>query len=327
MSGARSRNVTLLRSVPVRPALPLLLLLAAALLGPAPVVSAQPAPFCQAGQGPAFLHGFGTLKSRIGAAMGDPIECEHPHAASGDALQQTTTGLAFYRESTNTPTFTDGDRHWALTAAGLVYWEGLAIDPPITAAPVSLAGPSGPPGVDLLGFVRGVVPEINAFWRDVFAGAGVSYIPAGVSWVEVGQMARTGCGRGYLSGPLYCRIDRTIYLDSEFFQELWAFKEDAAVVVVMAHEWGHHVQDLLGTDGRRRSGLTIELQADCMAGMFFRHAAAEGRLQEGDLDEAVAVSLRSGDPSSRSPTDRRAHGSGEQRVSAFRQGYDGKSCF
>ena len=311
----------------MRLTLPLVLLLAAALLNPAAVVVAQPAPFCQTGQAPAFLHGFGTLKARLGAAMGDPIECEHTNAGGGDARQQTTTGLAFYRESTNTPTFTDGHRHWALTAAGLVYWEGLAIDPPITAVPVGRAGPSDPAGVELLRFVRGVVPEINAFWRDVFAGAGVSYIPAGVSWVEGGQMARTACGRGYLSGPLYCRIDRTIYLDSEFFQDLWAFREDAAVVVVIAHEWGHHVQDLLGIDGRRRSGLTIELQADCMAGMFFRHAAAEGRLQDGDLDEAVAVSLRSGDPTWQSPTDRRAHGSGEQRVSAFRQGYDGESCF
>ncbi|MBA2450531.1 MAG: neutral zinc metallopeptidase [Chloroflexi bacterium] len=307
--------------------LPLLLLLAAALLDPAPVAWAQAAPFCQAGQAPAFLHGFGTLKARLGAAMGEPIECEHANAVNGDTLQQTTTGLAFYRESTNTPTFTDGHRHWALTAADLVYWEGLAIDPPITASPVRVAGPPGPPGVEVLGFVRGVVPEINAFWRDIFAGAGVSYVSAGVSWVEFGQTARTACGRGLLSGPLYCRIDRTIYLDSRFFQELWAFKEDAAVVVVIAHEWGHHIQDLLGIDGRRRPGLTIELQADCMAGMFFRHAASQGRLQEGDLDEAAAVSLRSGDPTWRSPTDRRAHGSGEQRVSAFRQGYNGESCF
>lgn len=311
----------------MRRLIPIVLLLAVALLGPSPTAWAQAAAFCPTGQTPEFLHGFGTLKARLGAVMGDPIECEHANAANGDTLQQTTSGLAFYREATNTPTFTDGHRHWALTAVGLVYWEGLAIDPPITATPVQAAGPASPAGAPLERFIRGVVPEINAFWRDAFAGAGLPYLTAGVYWVPDGQSASTRCGRGRLGGPFYCRVDRTIYLDGAFFDDLWAFKEDAAVVVVIAHEWGHHVQHLLGIDRLRRTGMAIELQADCLAGMFLRHAALQQRLQDGDLEEAIAVSSRSGDPSWTRPEDRRAHGSGAQRVSAFRRGYDGDSCF
>lgn len=100
---------------------------------PAPVAQAQAAPYCAPGTSPQFAHGFADLQARLGPIMGEPIECEHADSASGDVLQHTTTGLAFWRQSTNTPTFTDGYRHWALTSRGLVAWEGSAIDPPATA--------------------------------------------------------------------------------------------------------------------------------------------------------------------------------------------------
>jgi hypothetical protein len=63
--------------------------------------------------------------------VGQPLECEHTDPVSGDSLQQTSTGLAFYRKSTNTPTFTTGYDHWALTPQGLHYWTGSSVDPPI----------------------------------------------------------------------------------------------------------------------------------------------------------------------------------------------------
>ncbi|MCC7371120.1 MAG: hypothetical protein IT306_22080 [Chloroflexi bacterium] len=115
------------------------------LLGqPAPMALAQGAPFCAPGAAPAFVQGFAQLKSILGDVMGDPVECEHTDGASGDVLQQTTTGLAFWRKSTNTATFTDGYRHWALTARGLLTWEGNSIDPPATARPAG-GQPSGAP--------------------------------------------------------------------------------------------------------------------------------------------------------------------------------------
>jgi len=110
-----------------------LLTLGALFLTPAPAALAQAAPFCGSGTSPRFVYGFADLKARLGSTMGDPIECEHTDGSSGDVLQQTTTGLAFWRKSTNTATFTDGYRHWGLTPAGLLSWEGSAVDPPNTA--------------------------------------------------------------------------------------------------------------------------------------------------------------------------------------------------
>lgn len=113
-----------------------------------PVASAQTAPFCQPGQAPQFVLGFAALKAQVGPAMGDPIECEHANPENGDALQQTTAGLSFYRKSTNTPTFTDGYNHWGLTSGGMVTWTGDSIDPPDTAAaapPIAPARSSAAP--------------------------------------------------------------------------------------------------------------------------------------------------------------------------------------
>jgi hypothetical protein len=93
-------------------------------------------PFCQAGQQPQFAFGLAQLKARVGDTMGNLVECEHTNADSGDSLLQTTTGLAFYHKATNTPTFTNGFEHWAVTDKALVNWMGDSIDPPPNATPV-----------------------------------------------------------------------------------------------------------------------------------------------------------------------------------------------
>ena len=107
------------------------------LVGARPGAEAQPtaAPtpmptYCPAGRQPSFELGMAALKQQLGDTMGAPLECEHPSSANGDTVQQTTTGLATYRRATNTVTFTDGWRHWALTARGLVSWQGADADPP-----------------------------------------------------------------------------------------------------------------------------------------------------------------------------------------------------
>src|SRR5438270_11505704 len=108
----------------------LAILVAAALLVPQ-TVTAQSAPHCLADQAPQFVLGFAALKAQVGLVMGDAVECEYPDPlGTGDTEQQTTTGLAFFRKSTNTPTFTDGYSHCALAPRGLVTWTGSAIDPP-----------------------------------------------------------------------------------------------------------------------------------------------------------------------------------------------------
>jgi S1-C subfamily serine protease len=105
--------------------------------------SARAAAYCGAGESPQFRFGFAHLKSLLGPTMGEPIECEHANPDNGDTLQQTSTGLSFYRKATNTPTFTDGWNHWAWTIDGLVTWTGSDIDPPGTVLPAE-PEPEGP---------------------------------------------------------------------------------------------------------------------------------------------------------------------------------------
>ena len=98
----------------------------------AALAQTEPAPHCRPGQAPAFERGFAELKRRVGDPMGQPIECEHVNPDNGDVLQQTTTGLAYYRTRLNMPAFTTGVETWALSpnGRGLILWTGGSIDPP-----------------------------------------------------------------------------------------------------------------------------------------------------------------------------------------------------
>src|SRR5579871_403539 len=87
------------------------------------------APYCSTNQQPVFLNGMAMLKQQVGDAMGTPVECEHVASGAGDTVQQTSTGLAAYDKATNTVSFTDGYRHWALMSSGLVTWDGDAGPP------------------------------------------------------------------------------------------------------------------------------------------------------------------------------------------------------
>src|SRR5438045_2564073 len=111
------------------------LLTLVSLLLAAPGAAAQTAPHCAPGQAPRFQFGFATLAAALGDLMGQPLECEHADAATGDTQQKTSTGLAVYRAASNTPTFTldNGTSHWALTASGVVHWTGEGMDPPQSA--------------------------------------------------------------------------------------------------------------------------------------------------------------------------------------------------
>ena len=101
---------------------------------------------CLAGDAPRYVFGFADLKAYLGDAMGDPLTCEFADPnGTGDVHQQTSRGLAFWRKSTNTPTFTDGWDHWGRTEAGWVAWTGDSIDPPGTAPqPTATPAPASP---------------------------------------------------------------------------------------------------------------------------------------------------------------------------------------
>jgi hypothetical protein len=99
-------------------------------------VTSAPAPtdivtgdICTAQQ-PRFVHGLAALKTSVGRAMGDPIECERVIDAAGNTERRTTTGQAYYRAATNTTAFTNGSTHWALTSNGAVHWTGQELEPP-----------------------------------------------------------------------------------------------------------------------------------------------------------------------------------------------------
>jgi hypothetical protein len=117
----------------------------------APVAFSQSANQCQAGHSPQFVFGFAELQKRLGDWMGFALTCEFPDPnATGDIHQRTTKGLAFWRKSTNTPTFTNGTEHWALSSRGFLFWRGSSIDPPADAVaahsnPATLASAPQPP--------------------------------------------------------------------------------------------------------------------------------------------------------------------------------------
>jgi hypothetical protein len=97
--------------------------------------SAQPAPYCLPGREPSFGPELTELSQQLGERMGEPIECPHPDATTGDTLQQTSTGLATIQAMSNTASFTSGDEHWQLTPNGLEYWVVPSMDTPAAPDP------------------------------------------------------------------------------------------------------------------------------------------------------------------------------------------------
>jgi predicted metalloprotease len=163
---------------------------------------------------------------------------------------------------------------------------------------------------------------------------------------------QSACGyAGAVSGPFYCPGDRNVYLDLSFFDELarrFGASGDFAQAYVLAHEFGHHVQSLSGTEAQVREqqrgdprsanalSVRLELQADCYAGVWGHEAAKPGRaargaveLDPGDLEEALRAASAIGDDrlqklgTGRVMPEKFTHGTSEQRVTWFRRGFDG----
>jgi uncharacterized protein len=187
----------------------------------------------------------------------------------------------------------------------------------------------------------GFVNSVQAYWEDVFAASDLRYDPADT--VIFSGAVDSACGFGSsASGPFYCPLDGLIYLDLTFFDDmtarLGAQGGPLAEGYVIAHEYGHHVQALLGaldrgtrTSGPEGQSVRIELQADCYAGSWVANAADTGYLEtptmsqvQDALDTAAAVG---DDRIQRSTTGRVSpeswtHGSSEQRQAWFMTGYE-----
>jgi predicted metalloprotease len=173
--------------------------------------------------------------------------------------------------------------------------------------------------------------HIDAFWAARFQEAGRAYDPPdGVEAFD--EPIVTACGRADPNeeAAFYCVIDQKIYYSASFRQLIESQIGDFAWVVVVAHEWAHHIQAQLGFDlgvspDASIDGAPIELeqQADCLAGAYSVDAEKSGWLDPGDIDEALYMTEISGDPPGTAWDDPRAHGSSEDRVDAFLGGYSG----
>lgn len=162
----------------------------------------NPGNYCPPGQQPEFVLGFAELKRSIGEEMGEPLECEHANPENGDSLQQTSKGLAFYRKKTNTPTFTDGYKHWGLTVKGLAQWEGEGIDPPGTTAPSTTEDKPPPTPKDL-------TPELEPFSVEVITAPTRKIAADEITKALYKAKDLAFTQTGYRTGPL------TVYLGGD----------------------------------------------------------------------------------------------------------------
>jgi predicted metalloprotease len=186
-----------------------------------------------------------------------------------------------------------------------------------------------------------VVDDVQDRWRQDFADSGRTYQTTKL--VIFDGQTQTGCGLGSSdTGPFYCPADRKVYLDLGFFRELgqrFDAPGDFAQAYVIAHEFGHHVQTLLGTEGRMREeqqrrpseanelSVRLELQADCYAGVWAHSAYEENLLETGDVEEGLTAAAAVGDDRIQRSAGRDVdpetwtHGSSAQRVQWFKAGY------
>lgn len=187
-----------------------------------------------------------------------------------------------------------------------------------------------------------VLRETENVWNELFARSGRSYEEPTLT-IYSGSV-QSGCGFASAgSGPFYCPLDRKIYLDLGFYDVMrnsFGAPGDFAMAYVIAHEVGHHVQNLLGILEKVHAlrprisqeqfnalSVKLELQADYLAGVFAHHVQNKNLLDEGDFEEAMGAASAVGDDTNQKKTqgyimpDSFTHGTSEQRMRWFRKGF------
>ena len=196
-------------------------------------------------------------------------------------------------------------------------------------------------------FVARVLGSNNRIWGEIFTSMGKSYEKPKLVLFE--DYVQSACGAAQSSmGPFYCPGDQKVYLDLSFYQDMknkLGAPGDFAQAYVIAHEVGHHVQNMLGiakqvTEARMRASETesnqlsvrMELQADCFSGIWAQEANASAKiLEQGDIEEGLNAAAAIGDDRLQKRSqgyvvpDSFTHGSSEQRVNWFKRGFQAKS--
>jgi predicted metalloprotease len=224
---------------------------------------------------------------------------------------------------------------------------GFGVDAPFDTAPAPGDAPGAVPGApdpeaETVEFVSFVLDDIQVSWTDAFAASNQRYEDAKLVLFTTG--VESGCGFAPSStGPFYCPADKRVYLDLGFFQELagrFNAPGDFAQAYVIAHEIGHHIQNITGIsdevrrlqqqnpDDANELSIRLELQADCLAGVWGYTTYQRGILESGDVEEGLAAAAAVGDDriqkeaTGRINQDTWTHGSSEQRQKWFRRGFE-----
>jgi uncharacterized protein len=191
-------------------------------------------------------------------------------------------------------------------------------------------------------FIAAVLGETEDTWSAIFQANGLQYLPPKL--VLYRDEMPTACGSGSAAaGPFYCPLDRKVYLDLSFFQQLsdeFQAPGEFAEAYVLAHEVGHHVQNLLGISGKVRAAqerasdaqanqlsVRLELQADCFAGVWAKHAdQTKHILEQGDVESALRAAAAVGDDTLQKRArgyvvpESFTHGSAAERTGWFKRG-------
>jgi predicted metalloprotease len=208
---------------------------------------------------------------------------------------------------------------------------------------VQSSRPLNPEEEELKQFVSVVLAKSEDVWQDVFRRNGSQYREP--TLVLFTDQVESACGMaGAAVGPFYCPADEKVYIDLSFYEALrrrFNAPGDFAQAYVIAHEVGHHVQNLLGVSDRvdamqrrvneveaKQLSVRLELQADFFAGVFARYVQNQGLLEPGDIEEALRAASAVGDDEIQRRTtgyvvpDSFTHGTSEQRLRWFRKGYE-----
>ena len=240
------------------------------------------------------------------------VSYSQPFAVAGTTVESTVHLVDF-----------EGEWRWFFGRSREFVDEQIARFVPLEPVPVDTSEASAE-----LDLIR---EDLDKFWSGIADQNELVYDEPEI--VVVDEAINSACGRAEDAfGAFYCTRDGAIYLEDDFSVFLYD-RGDFALALVVAHEWAHHVQaqngGFLDTGTGEETGdptlytIEIELQADCLAGVWAQDAEVRGWLEPGDIDEAVSLSIEvGGDRPNTSIYDRYAHGSGQQRADAFLAGYE-----